>query len=138
MEEQDIAAYNSTFVPNISINVVFKENPNYGQMKEIFNQYGYGFLVPEFKTIFLDGENFLGEDSLTWDDLKVIEAHEISHLLLGHNGPRSEQDELEADLGAYILLKKHNLSTDRLESEFEFRHGVPFDKELLNDVKDRL
>lgn len=138
MEEQDIVAYNSTFVPNISINVVFKENPNYGQMKEIFNQYGYGFLVPEFKTIFLDGENFLGEDSLTWDDLKFIEAHEISHLLLGHNGPRSEQDELEADLGAYILLKKHGLSTDRLESEFEFRHGTPFDEELLNNVKDRL
>lgn len=138
MEEQDIVAYNSTFVPNISINVVFKENPNYGQMKEIFNQYGYGFLVPEFKTIFLDGENFLGEDSLTWDDLKFIEAHEISHLLLGHNGPRSEQDELEADLGAYILLKKHGLSTDRLESEFEFRHGTPFDEKLTDIVKDRL
>ena len=26
MEDQDIVAYNSTFVPNISINVVFKEN----------------------------------------------------------------------------------------------------------------
>ena len=138
MEEQDIVAYNSTFVPNISINVVFKENPNYGQMKEIFNQYGYGFLVPEFKTIFLDGENFLGEDSLTWDDLKFIEAHEISHLLLGHNGPRSEQDELEADLGAYLLLKKNNLSTDRLENEFEYRHGVPFDEKLTQIVKDRL
>jgi hypothetical protein len=138
MEDQDIVAYNSTFVPNISISVVFKENPNYGQMKELFNQYGYGFLVPEFKTIFLDGENFLGEDNLTWDDLKFIEAHEIAHLLLGHNGPRSEQDEIEADLGAYILLKKYNLSTDRLESEFEFRHGKPFDEKLTDIVKDRL
>jgi hypothetical protein len=138
MEDQDIVAYNSTFVPNISIKVVFKENPNYGKMKEFFNQYGYGFLVPEFKTIFLDGENFLGEDSLTWDDLKFIEAHEISHLLLNHNGPRSEQDEIEADLGAYILLKKHNLSTGRLESEFEFRHGTPFDEKLTDMVKDRL
>jgi hypothetical protein len=86
----------------------------------------------------LDGENFLGEDSLTWDDLKFIEAHEIAHLLLGHNGSRSEQDEIEADLGAYILLKKHNLSTDRLESEFEFRHGEPFDEKLTDIVKDRL
>ena len=70
--------------------------------------------------------------------MKFIEAHEISHLLLGHNGPRSEQDEIEADLGAYILLKKNDMSTERLEDEFEERHGTPFDEDLLDMVKDRL
>lgn len=138
MENQDLIAYQSSFVPSININVVFKENPNYGQMKELFNQYGYGFLVPEFKTIFLDGEVFLGDDGLTFDDLKFIEAHEIAHLLLNHNGPRSEKDELEADLGAYLLLKKHDMSTDRLEDEFEFRHGISFDPELTKSIEDRL
>jgi len=137
MEDQDIVAYNSTFVPNISINVVFKENPNYGQMKELFNQYGYGFLVPEFKTIFLDGENFLGEDSLTWDDLKFIEAHEISHVIMGHDGPRSEDDEIDADLGAYILLSKSGKidSIKTLLKQFKNRHGIKFNEKLLDRVK---
>ena len=70
--------------------------------------------------------------------MKFIEAHEIAHLLLGHNGPRSEQDEIEADLGAYILLKKNDMSTDRLEDEFKDRHGIIFDEDLLDMVKDRL
>ena len=80
----------------------------------------------------------MGDDGLTMDDMKFIEAHEISHLLLGHNGPRSEKDEIEADLGAYILLKKNDMSTERLEDEFDSRHGVPFNEDLLNIVKDRL
>ena len=138
MEDQDIVAYKSSFIPNMNINLVFKENPNYGMMRKIFDQYGYGFLAPEFKTIFIDGEIFLGDDGLTMDDMKFIEAHEISHLLLGHNGPRSEKDEIEADLGAYILLKKNDMSTERLEDEFDSRHGVPFNEDLLNIVKDRL
>lgn len=134
----DLIAYPSTFIPNLNINVIFKENPNYPQMKEYFDMMGYGFLVPEFKTVFLDGENFIGEDSFTFDDMKFIEAHEVSHLILGHNGPRSEEDEIEADLGAYILLTKHNMSTERLEDEFEHRHGVPFSEELLDKVSDRM
>ncbi len=138
MEDQDIIAYKSSFIPNMNINLVFKENPNYGVMRKIFDQYGYGFLAPECKTIFIDGEIFLGDDGLTMDDMKFIEAHEISHLLLGHNGPRSEKDEIEADLGAYILLKKNDMSTERLEDEFDSRHGIPFNEDLLNIVKDRL
>ena len=134
----DLIAYPSTFIPNLNINVIFKENPNYPQMREYFDMMGYGFLVPEFKTVFLDGENFIGEDSFTFDDMKFIEAHEVSHLMLGHNGPRSEEDEIEADLGAYILLNKHNMSTERLKDEFENRHGVPFSEELLDKVNDRM
>ena len=29
MEDQDIIAYKSSFIPNMNINLVFKENPNY-------------------------------------------------------------------------------------------------------------
>ena len=138
MENEDIIAYPSSFLPNININVVFKENPNYPQLKSLFEQYGYGFLAPEFKTIFLDGEIFLGDEGLTYDDLKFIEAHEIAHLLLNHNGPRSEKDELEADLGAYLLLKRNGLSTERLTDEFEFRHGMNFDEEMVKSIEDRI
>ncbi len=137
-EKTDIFSYKSTFDPRLNINLIFKENPNYDNMRGIFDVYGYGFVAPEFKSIFIDGEIFLGEDGFTLDDLKFIEAHEISHILLGHNGPRSEKDELEADLGAYILLKKYNISTERLEDEFEYRHGVPFSEELLTMVEDKM
>ena len=138
MDNQDLMAFPSKFIPNLNINVIFKENPNYELMKELFDQYGYGFVAPEFKTVFLDGEVFLGDEGLSFDDLRFIEAHEISHLILGHNGPRSEQDEIEADLGAYILLKKHNMSTERLEDEFEYRHGIEFSEDLIDMVKDRM
>jgi hypothetical protein len=133
----DMFAYNSQFLPGTQITVVFKENPNYSQLNEFFNDYGYGFYAPEFKTIFIDGEVFLGEDGLTMDDLRFIEAHEISHLILKHNGPRSENDELEADLGAYILLKNKNLPTDRLIDEFEYRHGIEFSEDLINKIGDK-
>lgn len=137
-ENDDIYSYRSSFLPDLNINVIFKENPNYPRLREIFEVYGFGFLAPEFKTIFIDGEIFLGDDGFTMDDMKFIEAHEVSHLIMGHDGPRSEKDEIEADLGAYILLKKHKMSTERLEDEFEYRHGIPFSEELLKMVKDKI
>jgi hypothetical protein len=36
------------------------------------------------------------------------------------------------------LLKKNDMSTERLEDEFDSRHGIPFNEDLLNIVKDRL
>jgi Zn-dependent peptidase ImmA (M78 family) len=137
-KKDDLVSFKSSFLPNLNINVIFKENPHYPQIKEIFDMYGYGFLAPEFKTIFIDGEIFLGEEGFSFDDLKFIEAHEVSHLILNHDGPRNEEDEIEADLGAYILLKNKNMSTERLEDEFENRHGIPFSEELLSIVKDRM
>jgi hypothetical protein len=137
-ENSDLISFESSFLPNFYINVIFKENMHYSTFKEYFDIYGYGFFYPEFKTIFIDGEIFLGEDGLSFNDLKFIEAHEISHLILKHDGPRNHKDEIEADLGAYILLKKNNMSTKKLEDEFEHRHGVPFSEELLTMVEDRM
>ena len=45
---------------------------------------------------------------------------------------------MDADLGAYILLKRYNFSTERLEKEFKNRHGEEFNEELLERVKNRL
>ena len=66
---------------------------------------------------------------------RSVEAHEIAHLLLGHTGPYSEDDEMDADLGAYLSLKKKGLPTERLEKQFKFRHGVDFDESLFERVK---
>ena len=69
------------------------------------------------------------------NDLRFVEAHEISHLIMNHDGPRSDDDELDADLGAYILLKNNGLDTTRLEDSFEERHGIEFSKDLFDRVE---
>jgi Zn-dependent peptidase ImmA (M78 family) len=135
--ENDILAYKSPFKPDTNILVVFKENENYKDLEPLFDKYGYGFYYPQDKTIIIDGEVFVNS-SLDFNDLKFVEAHEVTHLLLGHTGPYSKDDEMDADLGAYILLKNKGLSTDKLVKEFKNRHGVDFDEKLLERVKDML
>jgi len=132
-EDDSVLSYPSTFKPDTNILVVFKENENYPNLKPLFDEHGYGFYYPKDKTIILNGEDFVGT-GLDFSDMKIVEAHEIAHLLLGHTGPYSKDDEMDADLGAYILLKNKGLSTDKLVKEFKNRHGVPFTEDLLQRV----
>ena len=129
-------SYNSEFLPSVTIYVVFSDNPQYEQLKPLFNEYGYGFMVPNKNIILIDGEILL-EDGFSEDLLKFIEAHEISHVILSHDGPRNEDEELDADLGAYWLLSKsHNFGALKtLLKHFKNRHGVKFEEKLLNRVK---
>lgn len=131
--DDGLITYSSIFKPEIKILVIFKNNENYENLITIFNEYGYGFYVPNQELIIINGEIFLNSNDLTMDDLRFIEAHEISHLLLNHDGPRSEKDEMDADIGAYILLTRRNISTERLVDEFEFRHNVKFDEKLTKN-----
>ena len=128
-------SYNSEFLPEITIAVVFGDNPQYEQLLPMFEEYGYGFMVPNKNLVIIDGENIL--DNFNVDVLKFIEAHEISHVILGHDGPRISEDELDADLGAYLLLKEKGY-TDSIKSllkNFKERHGIKFDEKLLDRVK---
>jgi hypothetical protein len=129
-------SYSSEFLPDVTIFVIFSDSPQYEQLKPLFEEYGYGFMVPNKNMILIDGEILLEEgysDSL----LKFIEAHEISHVILKHDGPRSDDEELDADLGAYLLLSKnHNLGALKtLLKHFKNRHGIKFEKKLLDRVK---
>ena len=134
--EEGVLVYPSEFMENIFITVVYENNVHYPELKKLFDQYGYGFLFPEMKTIIVDGEMF-GDGKLSDDDLKFVEAHEIAHVKFGHNGPRSEKEELEADLGAYVMLKTkgYEKAVSRLLEEFEFRHGIEFDEKLLDMIR---
>lgn len=132
----DQLSYNSEFLPEITIYLVFSDNPQYEQLKQLFDEYGYGFMVPNKNLILIDGEILL-ESNQSDDLLKFIEAHEIAHVILNHDGPRNEEEELDADLGAYILLDKKG-RTDAIKTllkHFKKRHGVKFDKKLLERVK---
>jgi Zn-dependent peptidase ImmA (M78 family) len=62
------------------------------------------------------------------DILKFIEAHEVGHILLKHDGPRNEKDEIDADMMALNLLVKkgYDKSIKILLDKFQERHGVEF------------
>lgn len=127
--------FKSQFDPNITIVVLLSDHPQYEQIKPMFDEYGYGFMVPGQNLIIIDGEQFI--DNFDADVLKFIEAHEIAHVILNHDGPRNDDEEMDADLGAYFLLKKINAidSIKLLVKHFRNRHGVKFDEKLLDRVK---
>jgi len=127
--------FNSEFIPEVQIAVVLDEHPQYAELKPLFDEFGYGFMVPGKNLIIIDGEQFI--DNFSSDVLKFIEAHEVSHIILGHDGPRNNDEEMDADLGAYILLQKVDRqdSIKTLLRHFKERHGVKFDEKLLDRVK---
>jgi Zn-dependent peptidase ImmA (M78 family) len=132
----DNISYSSEFLPSITIFVVFSDDPQYEHLIPLFEEYGYGFMVPNKNIILIDGEILL-ENGNAEDLLKFIEAHEIAHVILNHDGPRDEDEELEADLGAYILLSRNNniKAIKPLLKHFKNRHGIKFDEKLLDKVK---
>ena len=132
----DNISYNSEFLPSVTIFVIFSDDPQYEHLKPLFEEYGYGFMVPNKNMILIDGEILLGNGN-TEDLLKFIEAHEISHVILNHEGPRDEDEELDADLGAYLLLSRNNniRAIKPLLKHFKERHGIKFDEKLLDRVK---
>lgn len=127
--------YNSEFLPQVQLAIILSDNPQYETLKPYFEEYGYGFLVPGKNLVIIDGEQFI--NNFNKDVLKFIEAHEVSHIIMGHDGPRSENEELDADLGAYILLDKSGYkgSIKTLLKHFKNRHGIKFEESLLERVK---
>jgi len=131
--------YRSEFLNDVTVVVVFNDDPLYSQVKGFFEQYGFGFMVPGQNLMIIDGEILVGEPDAK-DILKFIESHEVTHVLLGHDGPRNEKDELDADLGAYLLLKDrgYNKPIEMLLTHFKERHGVEFNDNMLNDLTDKI
>jgi hypothetical protein len=127
--------YESEFLPKVGIAVIFEEDKQYETMKPLFDEFGYGFMIPTSNLVVIDGEQLM--DSRGNNLLKFIEAHEVSHIVMGHNGPRNEEEEIDADLGAYILLEKYGYIDDIkvLLREFKNRHGIKFEPSLLERVK---
>ena len=137
MEETQLE-YKSEFLPEVTIVVVFGDDPLYSQVKEYFDEYGYGFMVPNKNLVIIDGEVLMDEGDT--GILKFIEAHEVSHVLLNHSGPRDEREELEADLGAYVILTHYGYEkpVELLLKHFKERHGIEFNEELLPEISKKL
>ena len=131
--------YRSEFLNDVTVVVVFNDDPLYSQVKGFFEQYGFGFMVPGQNLMIIDGEILVGEPDFK-DILKFIEAHEVTHVLLGHDGPRNEKDEIDADLGAYLLLQErgYDKPIEMLLTHFKERHGVDFNIKMLGDIRDKI
>jgi hypothetical protein len=127
MENQTQIEYRSEFLNDVTVVVVFNDDPLYSQVKPMFDQYGFGFMVPGKNLMIIDGEILVGEPDAK-DILKFIEAHEVAHILLKHDGPRNERDEIDADMMALNLLvaKGYDKSIKILLDKFQERHGVEF------------
>ena len=139
IKEDTQIEYTSKFLDGVTVVVVFEDDPLYEQVKGFFEEYGFGFMVPGSDLIIIDGQILEGQPDAE-SILKFIEAHEVTHVILGHDGPRDEKDELEADLGAYLLLqdKGYYESVRTLLDHFQERHGVEFDESMLDDIKERM
>ena len=126
--------YRSEFLNDVTVVVVFNDDPLYSQVKGFFDQYGFGFMVPGQNLMIIDGEILVGESDAK-DILKFIEAHEVGHILLNHDGPRNEKDEINADLMALNLLieKGYDKSIKILLDKFQERHGVEFNEVNLTE-----
>ena len=72
--------------------------------------------------------------------LLLLSKHRHTNILLDHSAERNDEDEMDADLGAYILLvnKGFKNSIDILIDNFEGRHGVKFKKSLTQRVSDKI
>jgi len=113
--------FESEFHKGVMVAVVDSLDYQYQVLAPLFSEYGYGFVAPDQKLIFIDG---------TYQDIiqKIVEAHEVSHIIMGHTGIKGPNDEVEADGLAIILLRKYGYhdASNRLIREFKSRHGYSF------------
>jgi hypothetical protein len=124
--------FKSEFDSNLQVVVLGKEDFRYEIMKPLFNEYGFGFIIPGLSLVMIDGEQRLGKSVE-----KFIEAHEVAHIMLNHSESKNPTDEIHADMVAWDLLTKsgYSKSADLVIEKFEERHGIKFDKKILENIR---
>lgn len=112
----------SEFKSDIPVAIINKNDYRYDVLKNVFNQYGFGFMLPFDNLIVIDGEAGLNKNELKW-----VEAHEVAHYLLGHSKV-NPNDEIEADTLAYNMLNErgYTKSAKMVKDTFLERHGIDF------------
>jgi Zn-dependent peptidase ImmA (M78 family) len=115
--------FKSEFDSNLEVVIIGKDDFRYNIMKPMFEEYGFGFIIPTFNLIVINGELRLGKDVH-----KFIEAHEVAHYILGHTEEHNAEDEILADRLAHKMLdgKGYKKSAQLVIDKFEERHGIKF------------
>jgi hypothetical protein len=124
--------FESEFHKGVIVAVVEYGDYQYQQLAPLFNDYGYGFVAPDQKLIFIDGNQHKSIH-------KIVEAHEVAHIILNHTDIKGPNDEVEADSLAMILLRKYGYYDEAniLIREFKKRHGYSYNhiKNKQNKLK---
>jgi hypothetical protein len=113
--------FESEFRKGVMVAVVDSGDYQYQQLAPLFTDYGYGFVAPDHKLIFIDGDQ-------PSDIQKIVEAHEVGHIVMGHGSNKGVNDEAEADSWAIYKLRKSGYYSEAtlLVREFKKRHGYSF------------
>jgi len=113
--------FESEFHKGVMVVAVDSLDYQYQVLAPLFSEYGYGFVAPDHKLIFIDGTYI---DSIQ----KMVEAHEVGHIALGHTGIKGPNDEVDADCWAIKKLKQYGYidEANTLINEFKSRHGIEF------------
>ena len=115
--------FKSEFNKDIVVSIIGKDDALYDLLKPLFNEYGYGFVAPNQKLVFIDGGKRLSKNTIKW-----IEAHEVAHIILGHKREKDSKDEIEADTLAHKLLigNGYYKAAQLVKDKFAERHGIEF------------
>ena len=113
--------FESEFHKGVMVAVIEDGDYQYQVLAPLFNEYGYGFVAPDQKLVFIDGSH-------NKDIQKIVEAHEVAHIIMGHTGINGPNDEVEADSLGMIMLRQYGYhdSANLLLREFKKRHGYSF------------
>lgn len=113
--------FESEFMSGVMVAVIDNMDYQYQVLSPLFSEYGYGFVAPDKKLIFIDGNQ-------SEEIQKIVEAHEVGHIVMGHGKHTGPLDEAEADTWAIIKLRKcgYHKPAYKLMIEFESRHGYSF------------
>lgn len=142
MDTTGLVAYNSKINPDFQVFVVYSDSTEYSNIKEYLTELNnsIGALMTGTKNIFIDGER-IADDNIDSDQLLAIEAHEIAHSMLGHEGGVDETAEKEADLLAISILdmdgyeRAASFLKDRIKELYNIDYSqfeVEFEDEIKN------
>lgn len=125
--------FQSEFKAGVTVSVVNKDDFEYAIFQPLFEEYGYGFVAPNEKIIIIDGQY-----NSTYQ--KIVEAHEVAHIILKHNENENHSDEIEADIMAHQLLSLFGYDKEAkfLLRKFKGRHGVPMAHKSMDIHKQKV
>lgn len=125
--------FRSEFKKSVKVNVVSDGDLDYIFLQPLFEEYGYGFAAIGQNTIFIDGQ-------YNPTIQKIVEAHEIAHIILKHTEEENLTDETEADLMAHKLLLMFGYEKEAklLGRKFKGRNGVSLTHKSLDILKEKI
>lgn len=125
----DIIAYKSKLDKTFNVYILFPDDGDvYTVMKAQYPGKSVAYTDLRKKDIYIDGAQL---KDLNKNHLNFVESHEISHQRLKHIAAKSNKhQEAEADYGAYLLLRQHNLNDAAkiVKTQWQLRHGGSFKK----------